>query len=156
MASNNTSLCSPTYFPDAGHEDKAAHSSSSDGVFIAVVARDWKGIVSSTETRDAKLRLHPGARAFAASTWAEISTLWAGRLPPNTTLMTPTSMALLPSTFPTLSPAHRAPSSRVRSPVPRQSRRSRGAELIFTHEEQEIWQFVEEETARMLKGKGSM
>ncbi|KAK7046966.1 hypothetical protein R3P38DRAFT_2765797 [Favolaschia claudopus] len=221
MASNNASLCLPTYFPDAGHEDKAVHSSSSDGVFIAVVARDWKGIVSSTETRDAKLRLHPGARAFAASTWAEISTLWAAdcaqhhahdsdvdgssaidisdiesspprpssRLRSRSPVKAGSSHATVRFASPTksvrgLSPTKNPSTSDVavkfeeflatKKPVLlfgvtghnkifRDGERALaalkakpGAELIFTHEEEEIWQFVQAEAARMLKGKGSM
>jgi hypothetical protein len=40
---NSALLCIPIYSPDAGHEDREAHT----GGFFAVIHDNWKGVVTS-------------------------------------------------------------------------------------------------------------
>ncbi|KAJ7826467.1 hypothetical protein B0H14DRAFT_2595789 [Mycena olivaceomarginata] len=60
---NGTLLCTPIYSPDAGHEDREAHT----GSFFAVIHDNWKGVVTSQ---------YPGARTFRAFTWSRLLDLW--------------------------------------------------------------------------------
>ncbi|KAJ7436229.1 hypothetical protein FB451DRAFT_1194037 [Mycena latifolia] len=71
-------LCTPPYYPDAGHEDKLAHSKDPDGWFYAVVRGHVVGVVSSEKSLE-RLLAHnetQGAPFLKASTWLRILDLW--------------------------------------------------------------------------------
>ncbi|KAJ7723134.1 hypothetical protein B0H16DRAFT_1737345 [Mycena metata] len=69
-------MCEPIYEPDAGHEDRYKHT----GLFYAVDSANWKGVLTSEDTFEAKLRFFgnefPGPRTFKARGWSEFMRLW--------------------------------------------------------------------------------
>ncbi|KAJ7172955.1 hypothetical protein C8R43DRAFT_944015 [Mycena crocata] len=66
--------CSPTYYPSAGHENKATHIG-----FWAITAGagDFVGIWSSQAAFERILAEHPNLLSFHANSWLEVSDMWA-------------------------------------------------------------------------------
>ncbi|KAJ7664007.1 hypothetical protein DFH06DRAFT_1324498 [Mycena polygramma] len=69
-------FCLPKYAPDPGHEDKQVHSNSTSTQFFAIVAKQWRGVVTTEQTFKQMLICFPDARTFTASTWTALIDKW--------------------------------------------------------------------------------
>ncbi|KAJ7310666.1 hypothetical protein DFH08DRAFT_974349 [Mycena albidolilacea] len=65
-------LCAPQYAPDPSHEDRYKHP----GPFYAVVCKDWRGVVTSKESRSCMLERYPDAYTWEASPWWTFDSRW--------------------------------------------------------------------------------
>ncbi|KAJ7685969.1 hypothetical protein B0H17DRAFT_1137163 [Mycena rosella] len=69
--------CTPLYFPDPGYEDQARQDRFPDLDYYGIVHNPILGAVSSRQTAEAVLRLHPRADSFKAPTWAQFLVHWS-------------------------------------------------------------------------------
>ncbi|KAJ7080732.1 hypothetical protein B0H15DRAFT_803902 [Mycena belliarum] len=69
-------LCTPSYFPDPGHEDRLAHSRDPNGVFYGLIHGRIQGVVTSRHTLDAILDDDPTAAFIEATTWLRLLEQW--------------------------------------------------------------------------------
>ncbi|KAJ6486956.1 hypothetical protein C8R45DRAFT_1214236 [Mycena sanguinolenta] len=65
-------ICYPIYRPDPGHGERWDHP----GPFYAVVGKEWKGAVTSIETRDQMLKKYPDAYTWEAPSWMLFDKRW--------------------------------------------------------------------------------
>ncbi|KAJ7161980.1 hypothetical protein C8R43DRAFT_1123686 [Mycena crocata] len=73
-AASGPLLCSPTYFPAKGHEDKSKHTE-----FWAVTADagDFVGVLSSKAAFEKLAQVHPNLKHFKAASWSRVLELWS-------------------------------------------------------------------------------
>ncbi|KAJ7101389.1 hypothetical protein B0H15DRAFT_943715 [Mycena belliarum] len=69
-------LCTPSYFPDPGHEDKLHHSSDPNSVFYGLIRGNIQGVVTSRETLEAILNDDPTATFIEGDTWLRLIQQW--------------------------------------------------------------------------------
>ncbi|KAJ7698011.1 hypothetical protein B0H17DRAFT_1129955 [Mycena rosella] len=75
----NTSprCCTALYFPDPGYEDQARQDRFPDLDYYGIVHNPILRAVSSRQTAEAVLRLHPCADSFKAPTWVQFLVHWS-------------------------------------------------------------------------------